>query len=154
GDSWDVSEEWDNVKDQPLTDAQLQLINEYLQSRISHKDDVYVYNFGPETDKSETLKSLNLDPSKPIYTLFTNVLWDAASAHREIAFNNPIEWVIETIEWFNNHPDKQLVVKLHPAEIVIGTNMPFYDIIINKVKPKDNIKIIKPEEKVNSWSIY
>ncbi len=154
GDSWDVSEEWEKVKNKDLTPSELKQINGYLESRISHKDDVFVYNFGKETTKEKTIEFLGLDPQKPIYTLFTNVLWDAASAQREIAFSNPVEWVIETIEWFNQHPDKQLIVKIHPAEVVIGTNMPFYDIIIGRVKPNKNIRIIKPDEKVNSWSIY
>lgn len=154
GDSWDVSEEWECVKDNDLTTFELKKIHEYLDSRISHKDDVFVYNFGGKTEDDETIEYLNLDKSKPIYTLFTNVLWDAASAQREIAFKNPVEWVIETIKWFNNHPEKQLIVKIHPAEVVIGTNMPFYDIIVNQVTPNSNIRIIKPEEKVNSWSIY
>lgn len=154
GDSWDVSQEWERVKNKELTKKELEEINTYLDSRISHKDDVFVYNFGKETTKRETIAFLGLDSDKPIYTLFTNVLWDAASAQREIAFKNPVEWVIETIQWFNEHPEKQLIVKIHPAEVVIGTNMPFYDIIINRIKPKENIRIIKPDEKVNSWSIY
>jgi hypothetical protein len=154
GDSWDVSEEWEKVKDKDLTEKELVEINEYLDSRISHKNDVFVYNFGKETSNNETISNLGLDTSKPIYTLFTNVLWDAASAQREIVFKNPVEWVIETINWFNRHPEKQLIVKIHPAEVVIGTNMPFYDIIIQKIKPNSNIRIIQPKEKVNSWSIY
>jgi len=154
GDSWDVSGEWEKVKNKELTESQLTEINKYLDSRISHKDDVFVYNFGKETSQKETIEFLELDPKKPIYTLFTNVLWDAASAQREIAFKNPVAWVIETIAWFNMHPEKQLIVKIHPAEIVIGTNMPFYDIIIGRIKPNNNIRIIKPDEKVNSWSIY
>lgn len=154
GDSWDVSEEWAEVKDKPLNVNELKSINDYLESRISHKNDVFVYNFGKETSNKETIKFLGLDENKPIYTLFTNVLWDAASAQREIAFKDPVEWVIETIEWFNKHLDKQLIVKIHPAEVVIGTNMPFYDIIINRITPEKNIRIIKPDEKVNSWSIY
>ncbi|QMU64032.1 MAG: hypothetical protein GKR88_06820 [Flavobacteriaceae bacterium] len=154
GDSWDVTDEWDKVKNKDLTSRQLDLIYQYLDSRISHKNDVFVYNFGKTTSENETIEYLGLDAKKPIYTLFTNVLWDATSAQREIAFNNPTEWVIETIEWFNKHPEKQLIVKIHPAEVVIGTNMPFYNIIMDRVTPKSNIRIIKPKEKVNSWSIY
>ncbi|MGY8908674.1 MAG: hypothetical protein ACKVIG_02265 [Flavobacteriales bacterium] len=154
GDSWNVSEEWEKVKYKDLTKSELIDINDYLDSRISHKDDVFVYNFGKPTSHNQTIENLGLDPQKPIYTLFTNVLWDAASAQREIAFNNPVEWVIETIEWFNNNPEKQLIVKIHPAEVVIGTNMPFYNIIHSRITPGKNIRVIQPNEKVNSWSIY
>ena len=154
GDSWDVSEEWNRVKDKDLTKDELNEMHDYLDSRITHKNDVFVYNFGSKTEDNETIEYLGLDKDKPIYTLFTNVLWDAASAQREIVFNNPVEWVIETIKWFNEQPGKQLIVKIHPAEVVIGTNMPFYDIILERVTPNKNVRIIKPKEKVNSWSIY
>lgn len=154
GNTWDITEQWDREKNKKLTKDELKDINKYLDSRILHKDDIYVYNFGDKTSDEETINFLGLDPSKPIYTLFTNVLWDAASAQREIAFENPIKWVIETIAWFNNHPDKQLIVKIHPAEVIIGTKMPFYDIILSRVTPKENVKIIKPEVTINSWSIY
>jgi len=153
-DSWNVSEEWDKVKDKDLTPDELAEINEYLGSRITHKNDVFVFNFGGETSNKETFEFLGLDENKPVYTMFTNVLWDAASAQREIAFSNPVEWVLETIRWFNEHPEKQLIVKIHPAEMIIGTNMPFYDIIMSETKPNKNIRIIQPHEKVNSWSIY
>jgi len=154
GDSWDVSAEWEKVKDKELNTRELKLIKEYLDSRISHKEDVFVYNFGKETTSKETLEYLGINPNKPVFTIFTNVLWDAASAQREIAFKNPVEWVIDTIAWFNDHPEKQLIVKIHPAEKVIGTNMPFYDIILERINPSSNVRIIQPEEKVNSWSIY
>ncbi|QCX38815.1 hypothetical protein FF125_10355 [Aureibaculum algae] len=154
GDSWDVIDEWNRVKDIDLTEAQLTEVSDYIDTRVMHKDDVTVYNFGDKTSKEETINSLGIDVTKPVYTLFTNVLWDAASAHREITFKNPVKWVIETVKWFNEHPEKQLIVKIHPAEIIAGTNMPFYDIIHNAVTPKDNVKIIKPDAKVNSWSIY
>jgi hypothetical protein len=62
---------------------------------------VFVFNFGGETSNKETFEFLGLDENKPVYTMFTNVLWDAASAQREIAFSNPVEWVLETIRWFN-----------------------------------------------------
>ncbi|MEE9338398.1 MAG: hypothetical protein V3U87_09980 [Methylococcaceae bacterium] len=154
GDSWDVADEWRKVKDNNLTIDQLKEVNEYLASRILHKDDVFVYNFGNETTNDETISYLGLKHEMPIYTLFTNVLWDAASAQREIVFKSAVEWVIETIAWFNDHPDKQLIVKIHPAEVVIGTNMPLYNIILDAITPNINIRIIKPDETINSWSIY
>jgi capsule polysaccharide export protein KpsC/LpsZ len=154
-DWWDVSEEWEKVKDIPLDEEQRLKINRYLKTRISHTEDLMVYNFGPLEEREKTLQRFNLDSGKATYTLFTNVLWDAASAQREIAFANAIEWVFETIEWFASHPEKQLIVKIHPAEVVIGTNQPFAELITNRFPALPaNVRMIKPDEKVNSWSIY
>lgn len=153
-DWWDVSDEWNKVKDIPLTKAENQKLDEYLESRITHEKDVLKYNFGLFEDRKLTFERFNFSPDKPVYSLFTNVLWDAASAQREIAFDNPVEWVYKTIEWFMSHTDYQLIVKIHPAEVVIGTNQPFYSLILKKFPslPK-NIRIIQPNEKINSWSI-
>jgi capsule polysaccharide export protein KpsC/LpsZ len=47
-----------------------------------------------------------------------------------------------------------LIVKVHPAEVVIGTNQSFVDIIDNKIEHiPSNVRIIPPQEKINSWSV-
>lgn len=153
-DWWGVEAEWERVKDIELTASEKNKIDSYLESRKNHSKDTLVYNFGSEEVAEETRRRFNLDPGKPTFTLFTNVLWDAASAQREIVFSNPIEWTIETINWFAAHPDRQLIVKIHPAEAVIGTRQPFAS-IIRKTFPQlpSNVRMIEPSEVVNSWSI-
>jgi len=153
-DWWDVSNEWERVKDTPLTVSQHEMLDRYLDSRRDHSADTLKYNFGSEESQSATYDRLGLDPDKPTFIAYTNVLWDAASAQREIVFSDPITWIIDTIKWFANHPERQLVVKIHPAEVVIGTNQPFSSIIDQRVPElPDNVRIIKPDEQVNSWSI-
>ncbi|HET7118090.1 MAG TPA: hypothetical protein VFI29_16450 [Hanamia sp.] len=154
-DWWDVSKEWERVKHLPLNEEQNKKISHYLKTRIAHSEDVMVYNFGALEEREKTLQRFNLNPDKLTYTLFTNVLWDAASAQREIAFRNPVEWVFETIEWFASQPEKQLIVKIHPAEVVIGTKQPFAGLIRERIPNLPfNVRLIEPQEKVNSWSIY
>ena len=151
---WDVSQEWERVRDVPLTAEQEKSIDDYLQSRRSHVRDVMVYNFGEEEAIEQTRARLRLDPDKQTFVLFTNVLWDAASAQREIAFKNPIGWVMETIAWFAEHREKQLVIKIHPAEVVIGTEQPFMSLIGERFRElPPSVRVIEPHEKVNSWSI-
>lgn len=154
-DWWDVSEEWDRVKNTPLTPLQEERITRYLDSRRTHSQDGLIYNFGDEEDLEHTRARLRLDPDKQTFVLYTNVLWDAASTQREIAFRNPVEWVFDTIAWFTDRPTKQLVVKIHPAEVVIGTRQPFASLIKERFPNlPDNVRIVEPHEKVNSWSIY
>lgn len=153
-DWWDVSEEWKTAKSQELTAVQESEIDSYLESRRSHSDDSMVYNFGKEEPVEAIKKRLGLVTGKTTFTLFTNVLWDAASAQREIAFKNAIDWVFETIRWFIEHPEKQLIVKVHPAEVVIGTKQPFSKIIDDEFPNlPPNIAIINPDAVINSWSV-
>lgn len=151
---WNVSAEWDRVRDQPLSLAQEQRIRAYLQTRLNHSADALRYNLGEEESLEATRARLGLDPAKPTFVLFTNVLWDAASAQKEIAFPNAVDWVMDTIAWFAAHPEKQLVVKIHPAEVVIGTRQPFAAEIRARFPTiPANVRLIEPAEKVNSWSI-
>ncbi|MCP9236780.1 hypothetical protein [Lewinella sp. JB7] len=155
GDWWDVEKEWKSVCEVPLNHQQEALIDDYLQSRRNHKRDIVVFNKTAEEDRAKTFAKLGLDNSKRTYTLFTNVLWDAASAQREIAFKNPVEWTIETVKWFRHRPDKQLVVRTHPAETIIGTNQPLADLIKNKLDDNipENVVILDPDAPINSWSL-
>ena len=112
------------------------------------------FNHGSEEARSDVFANLGLDETKPTFVAFTNVLWDAASAHREIVFPDPTTWILESIAWFAERPDRQLVVKIHPAEAVVGTNQPFASIIRDRFPSlPSNIYIIEPEQKTNSWSI-
>lgn len=154
GDWWDVSSEWNKVRETPLNQTQTERIDTYLSTRRNHSKDTLKYNFGEEESKTKVFERLKLDNKKKTFVAFTNVLWDAASAHREIVFPSPVEWILETIEWFRKKPQIQLVVKIHPAELVIGTNQSFMAIINSRIpKLPENVRIIEPHEKVNSWSI-
>lgn len=153
--TWDVFEEWQRVRDVPLSPAQDQAITRYLDSRRTHSQDAIRYNLGEEEDLVRTRDRLRLDPGRQTFALYTNMLWDAASTKREVAFSNPIDWVLSTIEWFGRHPEKQLVIKIHPAEVVVGTKQPFASLIRGQYPElPDNVRLIEPHEKVNSWSIY
>lgn len=154
GDWWGVEEEWERVEDVPLTDAQELRLDAYLATRRDHSADTLRYNRAGEEPVSVVRRDLDLDPDRATFALFTNVLWDAASAQREIAFQDPVEWVMETMDWFRSHPEKQLVVKIHPAERVIGTEQPFGSIIRDRFPTlPDNVRVIEPEDEINSWSV-
>ena len=59
-DWWDVSKEWARVKNIPLNKEQSRKINKYLKTRVSHSEDVMVYNFGAMEDRENTLQRFNL----------------------------------------------------------------------------------------------
>jgi len=151
---WDVSSAWERVKELPLTSAQEERIQEYLGSRVLHKNDALRYNFGDVETREQFFERFHLNPAKPTFVLFTNVLWDASSAQKEIAFPNAVDWVMETIAWFREKPALQLVVKIHPAEVVIGTNQPFAGEIYRSFPQlPENVRVIEPAEKINSWTM-
>ena len=154
GDWWDVSEEWERVKGEPLTPSEEETLDQYLESRRDHRHDALRYNFTQQESRREIRERLALPDDCRTYVMFTNVLWDAASAKRELVFSSPIDWVVETVDWFGENPDRQLLIRVHPAEKVIGTNQPFAQ-VLHSIRPNlpNNIRVVPPEEDINSWSL-
>lgn len=153
GDMWIADKAWENMKHKALTTQQKEVIDDYLLSRRGHKRDAYVYNLSPETSRNEVYEKINLDRDKKTYTLFTNLIWDAASAKREIAFESAPEWIYQTIMWFKDNPDKQLIIKPHPAERVMGTNQTIESLIKLKFpQMPENVRLVSAAD-VNSWSL-
>ena len=92
-------------------------IVDYLKSRWSGARDWIWYGenqIGPLSDVPQ------IDPSRPCVGLLTNVVWDAQVSFRNNAFPNMIEWVLQTIKYFSNRPDLQLLIRVHPAEVKHG----------------------------------
>lgn len=57
-----------------------------------------------------------IDPHRPTLVLAANVIWDLAALNKQILFKDMIEWIIETIEWFRENKDFQLIIRPHPVE--------------------------------------
>lgn len=59
-----------------------------------------------------------LDYDKPIIGLLTNVVWDAQLHYPANIFDNMIEWIIDTVAYFRERRDLQLLIRVHPAEVL------------------------------------
>jgi len=150
----------------PWTPGMENKIMEYLKSRRCGTFDWIWFHENPTEDITSIEKKIGIDFSKPVIGMLTNVIWDAQLHFNESIFSNMVNWVIETIRYFANRPDLQLLIRVHPAEIR-GTLksrqllIPEIKKHFNKLPP--NIFIIPPEsnsstyaamEKCNSVIIY
>jgi hypothetical protein len=90
---------------------------DYLKSRWDGSRDWISFNRKPESDLKAIGQELGIDFSRPSVGLLTNVIWDAQLHYPSNVFGNMIEWLIETIRYFSERPDLQLIVRIHPAEV-------------------------------------
>lgn len=155
-DQWSIDQVWATEGEIGITKDQEIALEKYLNTRIMHSDDVYVYNRGLPSSAGTLRDELGIKKNTKVVVLFTNVLWDAASADRDIVFNNPVDWVEKTIEFVADHRElMHLVVRIHPAELVIGTNDGFSDIIRKKfLRLPSNVTVLPPDSEINSWTLY
>lgn len=129
---------------------------EYLKSRMTGSNDWIWFHDKPEFDIKEIEDELKIDLNKPTTGLLTNVIWDAQLHYPANAFKDMMSWIIESIKWFSNNPDQQLVIRIHPAEISgsLPSRQKVEDEILAAFQniPK-NIFIISPESKISTYAI-
>lgn len=104
-------------EDLPWDDAREKQVMDYLTSRWSGAEDWIWFHDAPREDLSEIEQECGVDFSKPVIGLLTNVMWDAQLHYPANAFADMREWFVETIRWFADRPDLQLLIRIHPAEI-------------------------------------
>ena len=112
-----------------------------------------------ETHK-DIINQLKLDINKPIVLAFTGVAWDATSNFPSEAYKNMYEWLWDTIDWFKENPDIQLIIRVHPGEnIAININpenRTRFEIETNskKIKVPANVHIVSFDNPVSSYDLF
>ncbi len=96
--------------------------------------------------------ALGLD-NRPLVLLATNVLGDSLTLGRNIFSKSMAEWISRTVQYFAGRPDVQLVIRVHPGEVLThGQSM--VD-VVKEVLPKlpEHIRLIGPKDKINTYDL-
>ena len=129
---------------------------EYLKSRWQGTQDWIWFHDTPREDVDWIAKETGLDFSRPCIGLLTSVVWDAQLHYESNAFPNMLEWVLQTIAYFANRPELQLIIRVHPAEIhgSVPSRQPIVA-EIQRVFPSlpRNVFVIPPESQVSTYAV-
>ncbi len=63
------------------------------------------------------------------------------------------EWIVRTVQYFAGVPEIQLVIRIHPGEVLThGTSM---EDVVRNVLPElpENIRLIGPREEINTYDV-
>jgi len=112
----DFSRPWKSFSQIPLSEQQKNKVQHWLDGRLSGKE----MTFDTASLAKHHTDSFDLSrvaTGKPTALLATNVIWDLSALNKQVVFADMIDWVAETIHWFAAHPEFQLIIKPHPAEM-------------------------------------
>jgi hypothetical protein len=146
---------WEGVRDTPLTVDESEAIDAYLgQRRLG----VGVPNnfWRVRVDDVERVRrELHLETGRPLVIMFCNILWDSAVLEREIAFPGMGNWVIEGIDWARRHPEIDLVIRIHPAEIKLQ-NHPTRERMADHISSHvpvlpSNVRVVQADDPTSSY---
>jgi hypothetical protein len=146
-------ETWRNIPWSPQIESDLMT---YLKSRWQGTQDWIWFHDQPQENLKEIVKETGIDLSRPLIGLLTNVMWDAQLHYPANAFPNMKEWVIQTIRYFSEHPDLQLIIRIHPAELrgTVKSSQLMAD-EIHKSFPElpPNVFVIPPESQISTYAL-
>ncbi len=144
---------WENIN---LNEEQTYSIKNYIESRAKGNNDWIKFNDSDHIDSNLLYSRFGLSVNKPIIGLLTNVAWDAQLHYPANAFPNMLSWIIETIKYFINRQELQLIIRIHPAEItgnLVSRQKVVDEISKNFPLLPSNIKVITPEDNISTYAV-
>jgi hypothetical protein len=128
----------------------------YLSSRWYGSDDWISFQDRPYTDRTAIVERLGLDLSRPVVGCLTNVIWDAQLHFSSNAFSDMHEWLFETVRYFMQRRELQLVIRVHPAEIhgSVPSRQPVAEELRRAFGPlPDNIHVVPPDDRMSTYAL-
>jgi hypothetical protein len=106
--------QWEDLDLKPAQERELMA---YLASRREGLFDWIVFHRPTRQDPEEIAGRLGITRDRPVIGLLTNVSWDAQLHYPANAFPSMLDWLVQTVRYFEQRPDLQLLMRVHPAEI-------------------------------------
>jgi len=154
---YDLSEHWPTVINKTLSREENEWLDLYLADRQVGNRAVIQYWPKREERIAEIKKKLCLASEKKVVVAFTNIIWDSAVQGRDICFAGLFDWLRQTIAFFTEHFEYQLIVRIHPAEIRLKGRETKEGAVqfIHAVFPElpSNIHIVPPESDISSYRL-
>lgn len=152
---------WETFSKRELEETESRFIDEYVLNR-KHGRDMLINTADPFQSAREVKSSSvhgTMRKDRKTALLATNVTWDAAALDKGIAFKNIEEWVLHTVDFFENNSEWQLIVRSHPAEM--NKLMPearerVCQIVLTKYDGRlpDNIILIDGDAPVSIYELF
>jgi len=146
---------WQAHHESQLTEQQMERMRSLMMARQrgSMWENVSrMWQGVPTEGGKQARERLGLD-ERPVVLLATNVLGDSLTLGRQIFSKSMAEWISRTVQYFIGRPDVQLVIRVHPGEVLThGQSM--VD-VVHEVLPRlpDNIRLIKPKDEINTYDL-
>lgn len=151
----DTSQMWQVKESEELNNDQLKQVKELFAARKTART---TGNFTrqwqslPAQGVASAKENLKLD-ERPVVLLATNVLGDSLTLGRHVFAKTMADWVSRTILYFIGRPDVQLIIRIHPGEL-LSREYSMVD-VVRQTLPElpEYIHVIQPEEKINTYDL-
>jgi len=106
----DMGALWDELAERPLTPAEDERLDTYLDGRRDRPHPIYDFWAGSSDEEPERR------PGARLIAAFSNVTWDSAVLGTQRAFPSVKAWLDAVIDLAWRRPQDDVVLRVHPAE--------------------------------------
>jgi hypothetical protein len=151
----ETTELWHERCDQPLSHEQLGQVRKLFTSRQHaslYENFARRWQGVPSEGGAQVRQTLGLD-KRSIVLLATNVIGDSLTLGRQVFSDSMTEWLEHTVRFFADRSDVQLVVRIHPGELI--TKGPSVADVVHKLLPSipENIHLVPADAQVNTYDL-
>ncbi len=148
---------WEARQSQPLTAEQQGLIRQFYTNRQSAKVwSNLIYSLqGADSAGGERVRQILKLDHRPVALLATNVVGDSLTLSRQVFSASMSDWVVRTMRHFMPRQDVQLVVRVHPGELLVsGPSVADYvkEALGGEELP-EHIHLVAADAQVNTYDI-
>ena len=152
----DTSELWGISHDVPISGAERAKLDTLFEARrggLTWKQFKRRWQAGLGEGAERAKEILGLDSDRPIVLLCTNVVGDSLALNRQIFTSGMADWLRRTVEFFSHHAECQLVVRVHPGEM-LGAGHPSVE-IVNAALPHQlgHVNVVAPDSEINTYDL-
>ncbi len=140
----------------PITDAMYERLADLENARRGAKvwgksRRLWQYVSAQGAEKTRAL--LGLD-SRPVIMLAANVLGDSLTLGRNVFAESMTEWMTRTVRFFADRPDVQLVIRVHPGELIVPKARSMAQ-VVQQALPQlpEHIHIIGAADRINTYDL-
>jgi len=151
----ETNELWEARREKTLLEPQLERVKALFAARqraTTWENFARRWQGIPAQGGDQARAALGLD-ERPVVLLATNVLGDSLTLGRQVFSRSMSEWISRTVQYFAGRTDAQLVIRVHPGELLThGLSMAD---VVKQVLPRlpEHIHLIGPAEKMNTYDL-
>lgn len=154
-----IDEVWESESRKEMTEEKREELKKHFRLWANGEVSVFkYYDDDTEFNPDAIARRLNLRPGRPRISLFCNVSWDSSSVGFEGAFESMYDWIFSCVEYAAGHPEVDLIVRTHPAEIKVPDAFKNEVLTCDVIRRRfshlpENIKLIEPDSSISSYAV-
>lgn len=151
-----MNEPTSHWEDLELEQSQERELMSYLASRREGLFDWIVFHRPTKQDPLEVARQVGVSLDRPVIGLLTNVSWDAQLHYPTNAFPSMLDWLVQTVRYFEARSDLQLLIRVHPAEISgfpVSRQPILHELRKHVPQLAANITVVPPDSGLSTYAL-